>query len=208
VWPDSTAFISACKQGVIKSEQLDAYAFDKLKPAAANDPAFQGLRKASGNAISSESDSATVNAKLERVRELTRRPGDAGRGKILFATNCMVCHTVRGEGRNFGPVLNGAGAMDPESLLRSVVTPGASIESGYYRFRVETTDGETVDGLLLSQNESEITLRPVTGEDLRIARSSVKRAAFDRTSLMPEGLLDPMKEQEVSDLFTFLRTLK
>jgi putative heme-binding domain-containing protein len=98
--------------------------------------------------------------------------------------------------------------MDPESLLRSVVTPGAAIESGYYRFRVETKDGESVDGLLLSQNESEIRLRPVTGEDLRIPRSTVKRAAFDRSSLMPEGLLEPMKEQEVADLFTFLRTLK
>jgi len=98
--------------------------------------------------------------------------------------------------------------MDAESLLRSVVTPGASIESGYYRFRVETKDGETVNGLLLSQSETEILLRPVTGEDMRIPRTNVRRAAFDRTSLMPEGLLDPMKVQDVSDLFAFLRTLK
>ena len=68
--------------------------------------------------------------------------------------------------------------------------------------------GETVDGLLLSQNESEIILRPVSGEDMRIPRNNVTRAAFDRNSLMPEGLLDSMKEQEVSDLFAFLRTLK
>ena len=39
-------------------------------------------------------------------------------------------------------------------------------------------------------------------------RSNVRRAAFDRSSLMPEGLLETMKEQDVSDLFTFLRTLK
>jgi hypothetical protein len=27
---------------------------------------------------------------------------------------------------------------------------------------------------------------------------------FDRLSLMPEGLLDPLPEQEVADLFTYL----
>jgi putative membrane-bound dehydrogenase-like protein len=205
---NSRAFVVACKHGIINADQLDTYAFDKLKSIGGNDSAFEALRKTARSAGSGESETATLKAKLDRVRELSIRSGDAARGRVIFATNCMVCHTVRGEGRNFGPVLNGAGAMDPESLLRSVVTPGAAIESGYYRFRVETKDGESVDGLLLSQNESEIRLRPVTGEDLRIPRSTVKRAAFDRSSLMPEGLLEPMKEQEVADLFTFLRTLK
>jgi len=205
---NSKAFVAACKQGVIAGEQLDAYAFDKLKSAAGNDQVFASLRKGSDPVRSPESETAALKARLDRARELSGRPGDLTRGRTIFATNCMVCHSVRGEGRNFGPVLNGAGAMDPESLLRSVVTPGASIESGYYRFRVETKEGETVDGLLLSQNDSEIVLRPVTGEDLRISRSNVRRAAFDRSSLMPEGLLETMKEQDVSDLFTFLRTLK
>ena len=94
----------------------------------------------------------------------------------------MICHTVHGEGRLFGPVLNGAGAMDPESLLRSVVTPSAAVEAGYYRYRVETSDGESIDGLFLSQNENEILLRPITGEDIRIPRSKVKKAGFSKTS--------------------------
>ena len=51
-------------------------------------------------------------------------------------------------------------------------------------------------------------LRQPNAEDLRIPRSKIKRATFTKTSIMPEGLLESMKPDEVASLFAYLRTLK
>jgi putative heme-binding domain-containing protein len=115
---------------------------------------------------------------------------------------------VYGEGANIGPTLNGAGAMGTEALLRSILTPNAAVESGYYRFRVETKDNDLLEGFLVSQNEAEIVLRQPGSEDMHIRRDRVKRASFTKTSMMPEGLLEALKADDVADLFAYLKTLK
>ena len=45
-------------------------------------------------------------------------------------------------------------------------------------------------------------------EDTRIPQSNVRRAAFTKTSMMPEGLLDALPPGDVADLFAYLKTLK
>jgi len=82
------------------------------------------------------------------------------------------------------------------------------MEPGYRVFRVEMKDGEIVDGMLVSQDESAIVLRRQRAEDLRIPQESVKRAWFTKVSMMPEGLLDAFQAKDVSDLFAYLKTLK
>ncbi len=147
-------------------------------------------------------------AKFDRFRALAEKPGDTARGKALFTSTCMTCHNVAGEGGQIGPVLSGAGAMGTEAVLRALLTPNAAMEAGYRVFRVELKDGDVLDGLLVSQDNDAIVLRRQNTEDLRIPRSAVKRAKFTRVSMMPEGLLEALKPEDVSNLFAYLRTLK
>ena len=44
--------------------------------------------------------------------------------------------------------------------------------------------------------------------DRRIAKAEVRETKFLRRSIMPEGLLDTMTAEQVSDLFAYLKTLK
>ena len=69
--------------------------------------------------------SQSLAEKLAGLRALANQPGDIEKGKVLCATICQVCHTVGGQGGQIGPVLNGAGALGIESLLRNVLTPSA-----------------------------------------------------------------------------------
>jgi putative heme-binding domain-containing protein len=105
-------------------------------------------------------------------------------------------------------VLNGAGAMGTEALLRAVLTPNAAMEAGYRTFRVELKNGELVEGLFVRQDADSIVLRRPNSEDLRIAQDEVRRADFLRVSLMPEGLVDSLSASDATDLFTYLNTLK
>ena len=146
--------------------------------------------------------------KFAHYRTLAEKNGDTAHGKALFTSVCMGCHSVAGQGGQVGPVLNGAGASGVESLLRNVLTPNAAMEAGYRIFRVELRDGDVIDGILVTQDKEAVVIRRPNTEDTRIAMKDVRRAEFTNRSMMPEGLLEPLKPEEVADLFAYLKTLK
>ena len=126
----------------------------------------------------------------------------------MFQTTCGRCHAVGGQGGQVGPGLNGAGAAGTEALLRNILTPNAAMEAGYRVFRVGLRNGDIVDGILVSQDDDAVVLRRPNLEDLRIFMRDVRRAEYTRRSMMPDGLLDGLKEQEVAYLFAYLGTLQ
>lgn len=146
-------------------------------------------------------------AKLGRFRALAKRTGDAVRGRGVFAHGCRSCHAVAGEGGNVGPALDGVVRLGVEGLLRSLVLPSAEIDPAYRPLRVERKDGTVVEGRLVSQAASGLVLRRPGHSDLHIAADEVSRSFFLRSSLMPDGLLDGMRPDQISDLFAYLGSL-
>ncbi len=153
-------------------------------------------------------EAAALAEKFSKFHALAEKPGDVAKGKVLFANVCQQCHSVGGQGGQVGPVLNGAGAMGVESLLRNLLTPNAAMEPGYRVFRVELRDGDVLDGIRVSEDKDAIVLRRPNMADTRIAQKDVRKAAFTKSSVMPEGLLDSLPPEQVSDLFAYLKTLK
>ncbi len=94
-----------------------------------------------------------------------------------------------------------------EALLRNVLTPSIAMEGGYRSFRVLTKSGRIVQGLLVSQDAEAVVLRMPDTADRRIEKSEIERAGFTSLSVMPNGLLDNMTPQDVSNLFTHLHSL-
>jgi putative heme-binding domain-containing protein len=158
--------------------------------------------------LQTEAEARVLESKFARFRLLANQSGELARGQQLFVSTCGVCHTVKGLGGKIGPVLDGAGASGIEALLRNILTPNAAMEAGYRRFRVETRDGEVQEGLLVSQDDNSVVLRQPNTEDLRLSRRNIKRAGFTKLSIMPEGLLEGLKVEDVIDLFAYLKTLK
>ncbi len=149
-----------------------------------------------------------MNHQVPLTKDTERQTGDTAKGKALFATVCLSCHSVGGAGGQVGPVLNGAGALGVEALLRNLLTPNAAMEPGYRVFRVELKDGDVLDGIRVSEDKDAIVLRRQNAEDTRIPQNAVRRAGFTKMSMMPEGLLEALASQDISDLFAYLKTLK
>ena len=147
-------------------------------------------------------------ARFARYRALASEGGDTDAGRSLFAQHCGACHTVGGEGGQIGPVLDGAGTKGVEGLLRAVLTPSAGVESGYRTLIVRRKGGEILDGFLASEDADSITLRRKDREDLILPRSEIEEARFDRLSVMPDGLLDTLSDEDVQHLFAYLRSLR
>lgn len=146
--------------------------------------------------------------KFAKYGTLAEKPGNHQRGKLLFTSQCLNCHQLGGKGGQIAPPLDGVGLKETESLLRNILTPNAAMEGGYRKFRVLTKDGRLLEGFLVSRDADAVVLRQVDLADQRIPQSNIHRASFAAMSLMPEGLLESLKPQQVSDLFAYMRSLK
>jgi putative membrane-bound dehydrogenase-like protein len=157
--------------------------------------------------VMTEAEAEALDAKFEKFRALAAKSGDATRGKATVAV-CQACHLFKGQGASIGPDLSGVGAMGTEAILRNILTPNAAMENAYRIYRVEFTNGDLVDAFFVSEDKDAVVIRLPGIPDRRIPRADIRSSKFLRRSLMPEGLLDGMSEQQVSDLFAYLLSLK
>jgi putative membrane-bound dehydrogenase-like protein len=154
----------------------------------------------------------TPEEKLAEVRrfsnDLRAGPGDAAKGKLLFAKHCGACHKLFGEGGAVGPDLTNTSRGDTAWLLASVVDPGAVIRAQYVQVAVRTTDEVVRSGIVAEQDGASVTLADAKGERTRIARDRIDSIRDLPTSLMPENLLGALAPQERRDLFKYLQGAK
>ena len=157
--------------------------------------------------VLTEDAAAALDAKFTKFRALSTKPGDKERGKAVAAM-CQACHLFGNTGGQIGPNLSGVGAMGAEAILRNILTPNAAMESGYRIFRVEQRDGSVLDAFFVSEDKDAVVIRLPGAADQRIAKKNIVKTTYLRRSMMPEGLLDGMNDQQVSDLFAYLLSLK
>ena len=70
---------------------------------------------------------------------------------------------------------------------------------------VVTMGGRILTGFLVDQDNQIITLRVKAGEDVRIEQKDVDEISPVGRSLMPDGLLQGLNDQQIRDFFAYLR---
>ncbi|MFM8549757.1 MAG: PVC-type heme-binding CxxCH protein [Verrucomicrobiota bacterium] len=150
---------------------------------------------------------AALEAKHARFMALAVKGGDAAKGKAVVGL-CQSCHMINGQGGQIGPNLSGAGAMGMEAVIRNIIDPNAAIEAAYRIFRLELKAGEVVEAFYVSEDATAYVIRQPGGADRRIPKADVRAAKYLRRSLMPEGLLDGFTDEQITDLFAYLKTLR
>ena len=129
---------------------------------------------------------------------------DAQHGRALFAQTCAVCHTLFGVGGKIGPELPGS-FEDLEYLLVNILDPNAIIGKDYQQTFVKTKDGQIVAGIVAEDTDRAISLKTLGGGVVTVQRADVASTEISPLSMMPEGLLAPLHEPDVRDLFLYLR---
>jgi putative heme-binding domain-containing protein len=148
-----------------------------------------------------------LDTQFAKYSALGQKKGNIEKGKALSAL-CLACHTIGATGGQIGPNLSGAGAMGLEGVLRNIMTPNAAMEAGYRVFRVELKSGDIVDAFFVSEDKQAFVVRQPGVQDRRIPKADVRSTRYIRRSLMPEGLLDALNDEQVTDLLSYLQTLK
>ncbi len=129
---------------------------------------------------------------------------DAQHGRALFAQTCVLCHTLFGTGGKIGPELPGS-FEDLEYLLVNILDPNAIIGKDYQQTFVKTKDGQIVAGIVAEDTDRVISLKTLGGGVVTVQRADVASTEVSPLSMMPEGLLTPLHEPDVRDLFLYLR---
>lgn len=144
---------------------------------------------------------------ISRLEAVVRGgPGDPYRGKKLFAATCFRCHLFFDKGGQVGPDLTSARRDDVGALLASIVDPGAEIREGYENYIARTNDGRTVSGFLVEKSPQVVVLRGVDGQNVVLRADEIEEMKVTPVSVMPEGLLRGMTDEQVRDLFAYLRS--
>jgi len=150
--------------------------------------------------------SAEMQQQIAKVSALIKGDsGDPYKGKVLFKGSCGKCHLLYGEGGRIGPDLTSYKRDDTLRILLNVVNPSAEIREGFELFSVITDDGRVLNGFLADQDNRVVVIRGADGQSVTVARDEIDEMVPQKKSLMPEGLLSKMTDQEIRDLFAYLR---
>ena len=137
------------------------------------------------------------------------RPGEAARGRAVFASLCVTCHRADGTGIDFGPDLSRIGAKwDRAGLLEQIAAPSAIVDPAWQLATVELKRGGALSGFVVARDGVALTLKVAGGATEKIPAATIALLSSARTSLMPEGLLENLTAAEAADLLEFLAGLK
>lgn len=174
------------------------------------------LRRVVGNGFveiwgSLDELSADKEAQFARYRALLTTDAiskaDASRGHTIFKRTCAACHKLHGHGGNIGPDITGANRTNLEYLLGNILTPSAVIQDAYRMHLIVTDDGRVWSGIPASENDRQLKLRIANrDEPVTINKAQIESRDIAPVSMMPEGQLATMTDQEVLDLMKYLQS--
>jgi putative heme-binding domain-containing protein len=136
---------------------------------------------------------------------LRRAPGDPYAGEATFLERCAGCHKLFFKGGSVGPDLTPYQRDNLATLLPSIVDPDAEIREGFQCYTVETKDGRTLSGFFVDRDNQVTVLRGLDGENVTLRAADIAEMRPLGRSLMPSGLLDGLADQQLRDLFAYLR---
>ena len=127
-------------------------------------------------------------------------------GRALFQKGCANCHVLFGVGRNVGPDLTGSNRKNLDYFLENIVDPAASVGADFRAWVVVLDDGRVLNGVVTNQTKRTVTLQTAQ-EPVTLDRESIDQMEHTTNSLMPDGLLQQLSDQQVCDLVAYLMSV-
>jgi putative membrane-bound dehydrogenase-like protein len=135
-------------------------------------------------------------------------PADAAAGRRVFfhpkLVSCSRCHRVEGRGALVGPDLSTIGRTERRHILESILRPSNLVAPHYQVWQIETADGKVRTGMLVGTNLDEYTYVDAKGDPFKLNTRSIVESRSIPASIMPDGLIDLLTDQELRDLLAYL----
>jgi putative heme-binding domain-containing protein len=198
---------------------IDAVRTGRLQTQAIADPTLRerlvtGKPESIRAAVSevARADSSIEAARRGRIEAITRRydarTASAEQGARVFTTNCSPCHSVRGQGGQVGPQLDGVGHRTPEDLLAKVLAPNRNVAPAFRYETVTLKNGDVFTGLYRREQGVSVTFVDRDGKETSVPKSQIAQRRITPYTIMPSNFMDVVPESELHHLIAYLGTLR
>jgi putative membrane-bound dehydrogenase-like protein len=128
---------------------------------------------------------------------------DRSHGRQVFARSCGACHRLFDDGGTTAPDLTGAQRDNLDYVLENLIDPNGVVYGEYQVTLVETKDGRIVHGVVKQETDKTVTLQS-QNDSVVLLKDEIATRTKSQLSLMPEGLLTNLKDDEIRDLIAYL----
>ncbi len=197
------ALLDAVERGLIPRRDLNVSIARQV--LAFGDPKIQHrLETVWGKVQPTSKAKRSLLAKYKNLLASSQEPpADPARGRLVFNRTCLACHKLFDAGGDVGPELTGSDRANADYILENVLDPSAAVGRDYTMTTVATADGRLLSGIIREQSPTSLVVQ-TANERVVISRDDIEVMKPSNTSMMPEGLLEPLSTQEVRDLFAYL----
>ncbi|MFM8495590.1 MAG: c-type cytochrome, partial [Planctomycetia bacterium] len=197
------ALLEMLEKGVVARGDVSAAQARQIR--ALGDPDLTArLAAVWGEMRDSPADKMELINRLKRMLTPERlAAATPARGRHLFAKHCGACHRLFGVGGEIGPDLTGANRQNIDYVLVNVVDPSAVVTKDFLMTRFVLDDGRVLAGIVSGENETTLTVQTAQSRQT-IAKGDIEIREPTQLSLMPDGLLQSLDEQEIVDLVAYL----
>ncbi|TWT58629.1 hypothetical protein KOR42_20110 [Thalassoglobus neptunius] len=142
----------------------------------------------------------------DRLASIDWSSGSPLAGEKLFrGRGCIQCHGGRSA---LGPDLSGvAGRFSREDLFTAIAFPHLDVSPRYQTTQIATVNGKIHTGLIVYESVDGLVLRDSNNRTYRIETEDIEVRRRLSQSLMPEGLLKDLSDDDLSHLYTYLQSL-
>jgi putative heme-binding domain-containing protein len=128
---------------------------------------------------------------------------DPAQGRQIFSQICATCHVLFGEGGPMGPDLTGSDRRNLDYLLDNILDPSGVVPESYHVSIINLKDGRVINGVVGVKTDRTLAVQTPT-EKLTLERVEIESITESQLSMMPEGLFEALKEEDVRALITYL----
>ncbi len=200
---DALSMLTAMEAGKIGREYVPLYLVRQLQGYEL--PEAQALVKKLWPELRpiSEDKKRRIGELKQRMTPEVLAQADPAAGRRLWEKSCGKCHLLFGEGGKIGPDLTGSQRHNLDYLLENVIDPSATLAPQFRMTTIELDSGRVISGVVLAKTEQTWDVQTPT-EKLTIRVAEIEESKPSNQSLMPEGLLDLLKPEEVHQLFRYV----
>jgi len=124
-------------------------------------------------------------------------------GRALFDKSCANCHRMFGAGGVIGPEITGSQRTNLDYVLENLIDPSAAVAKDFQMEVILTDAGRVITGLIVDESDQAVTVQ-TANERLVVPQPEIERRTLSQVSMMPEGLLQTLSNDQVRDLIGYL----
>jgi putative membrane-bound dehydrogenase-like protein len=154
---------------------------------------------------SSEEKNKTIEELKQKLTKAELAKADLVEGRMLFAKNCSNCHKLFGTGGTIGPDITGSNRDSIDYLLENIIDPSRIVGKMYRMSLFVRTDGKMLTGIILNDANDRYSIQQEK-ELLTLSKDDVLEMKDSDKSMMPDGVIEKLKPEEVRNLFGYLQS--